>query len=65
MQVGDMDAMEQSAHGAVNRDHKRNVTGSKEWYYAPASGQAQLDFLLKVELAVTHNFIKAYQGPAR
>ena len=58
--VGDMDAAEQSAHGIVHGDYKSNVTGGKEWYYAP--GTAQFDFLLKIELNVTHNFIKPYQG---
>ena len=56
--VGDMDVAERSAHDAVRSDHRSHENGGKEWYYA----SVQFDFLLKIELKVTHNFVQAYQG---
>ena len=60
VQLGDMDAAERSAHDAVRRDHRSHENGGKEWYYA--SQARKRDFLLKIELTVTHNYIQKYQG---
>ena len=62
MPVDDMDAAERSAHDIVRGNYKSNVSGGREWYYAPGRDQSEA-FLFKIKIKVTNNFIKKYQGP--
>ena len=52
IQVGDMDAAEHSAHNAVRRRYKSNVSGGREWYYAPGRDQFE-GFLFNIKLKMT------------